>query len=446
MGYAVLHLLKSKGGSLSMSAHIERTVAPANADPERTHLNRELIEFPDGVTSRTEAIKHRLDTVGLKRKIGKNQVTDFNIILSGTSEDMNKIAQQGKLNDWCSDNIDWLNETYGADNVVSAVLHLDEKTPHIHATVVPIVTTERKRRKREEHVKKQYRKKSATAPRLCVDEVMSRDKLKEYQNTYAQAMAKYGLQRGIEGSEARHISTNQFYREVFHQTEVEKENLSKLEQQQSEAQENLSKVKSDIRKENFKNSAADVGATLLDGVSSILGSGKTKQQQHKIEALEVENNYLHQEIERVKGIAKDEINKRHDQYMVRESELKEENNKLKETLGKIYDFFPYVKEMLHLEGFIRKVGFGTDMIKRLFNREEVGFRGKIYSYEHKRDFETESSTAKLEPDPTPDRPHKFRLTIDRLDIYDWFHQKHKEFLHTISINIKEPKQNRGHRM
>ena len=33
---------------------------------------------------------------------------------------------------------------------------------------------------------------------------MSRVKLKEYQDTYAQAMAKYGLQRGIEGSEARH--------------------------------------------------------------------------------------------------------------------------------------------------------------------------------------------------------------------------------------------------
>ena len=44
---------------------------------------------------------------------------------------------------------------------------------------------------------------------------MARDKLKAYQTTYAEAMAKYGLRRGIDGSEAKHISTQQYYREVF---------------------------------------------------------------------------------------------------------------------------------------------------------------------------------------------------------------------------------------
>ncbi|MBR1412366.1 MAG: mobilization protein, partial [Prevotella sp.] len=71
MGYAVLHLEKAKGAGSGMSAHIERTIQPKNADPKRTHLNRELIQFSDGVHNRTEAIQHRLDTVGLRRKIGK---------------------------------------------------------------------------------------------------------------------------------------------------------------------------------------------------------------------------------------------------------------------------------------------------------------------------------------------------------------------------------------
>ena len=62
MGYAVLHLDKAKGADSGMSAHIERTIHPKNADPSRTHLNRELIQFPEGVTSRTQAILHRLDT------------------------------------------------------------------------------------------------------------------------------------------------------------------------------------------------------------------------------------------------------------------------------------------------------------------------------------------------------------------------------------------------
>ena len=91
MGYAVLHLDKAKGADSGMSAHIERTIHPKNADPTRTHLNRELIQFPDGVTNRTQAIQHRLDTAGLKRKIGKNQVQAIRILLTGTHEDMVQI-------------------------------------------------------------------------------------------------------------------------------------------------------------------------------------------------------------------------------------------------------------------------------------------------------------------------------------------------------------------
>ena len=64
-------------------------------------------------------------------------------------EQMIKIVQQGHLNRWTDANLKWLRDTFGADNVVSCVLHMDEKTPHLHATVVPIVMGERKRPVRE---------------------------------------------------------------------------------------------------------------------------------------------------------------------------------------------------------------------------------------------------------------------------------------------------------
>ena len=145
MGYAVLHLEKAKGTDSRMSAHIERTVHPKNADRTRTHLNRELIAFPEGVADRTQAINYRLAHAGLTRKIGKNQVKVIRVMLSGSPEDMKRIEAEGKLAQWCADNLVWLNKTFGADNVVSAVLHLDESTPHIHAAVVPIVTGERRK-------------------------------------------------------------------------------------------------------------------------------------------------------------------------------------------------------------------------------------------------------------------------------------------------------------
>ncbi len=219
MGYAVLHLDKASANEVKMTAHIERTQMPKNADPERTHLNRELIEFPEGVADRTQAIQHRLDNAELIRKIGTNQVRAIRIVLTGSNKDMKRIEAEGKLDEWCENNLDWLRKTYGAENLVSAVLHLDEAAPHLHATVIPIVTGKRRkvRENRDKPANKKYRKKDPNAARLCADDVMTRIKLKEYQDIYALAMSKYGLARGIVGSDARHISTQEFYSRVMAQ-------------------------------------------------------------------------------------------------------------------------------------------------------------------------------------------------------------------------------------
>lgn len=85
---------------------------------------------------------------------------------------------------------------------------MDEKTLHIHATCVPIVKGESKRRKREEQVKKRYRKKPTDTVGLSADDMMTRQKLKFYQDGYAMAMQGHGLQGGINGSEPDIFPTN----------------------------------------------------------------------------------------------------------------------------------------------------------------------------------------------------------------------------------------------
>ncbi len=92
---------------------------------------------------------------------------------------------------------------------------MDEKTPHLHATVVPIVTGERKRKSREGE--KKYR--THTGPRLSADDVMGRAWLSIYQNTYAEAMREFGLQRGVVGSTAKHQSNSEYYRQQVLQYE-----------------------------------------------------------------------------------------------------------------------------------------------------------------------------------------------------------------------------------
>ena len=162
---------KAKGSSDTReSDHIERKVIPDNADPTRTHLNRELVKMPSGVYGRDEAIAHRIKTAGIKRKITNDQVRVIRTVLSGTHEDMMNITEKGQLDDWCNDSLIWLQDTFGKENVVSVVLHMDEHTPHLHASIVPIVTGERRkaRNKTMEEGKQTYRKKANTVRLLSL--------------------------------------------------------------------------------------------------------------------------------------------------------------------------------------------------------------------------------------------------------------------------------------
>ncbi len=413
MGYAVLHLEKAKGSDSAMSAHIERTVEPKNADSKRKHLNRELVQFPSGVANRTQAIQHRLDTANLKRKIGKNQVRAIRVMLTGTHEDMAEIERKGGLDSWCRDNLDWLRAQYGAENLVSAVLHLDEKTPHIHATVVPIVATERVRRKREEGVKRNYKSKST--PRLCADEVMSRAKLKAYQDSYAEAMGKYGLQRGVDGSKAKHTSTAEYYRELTIQTEVLKSELQA--------------TKSEVSKAKLKSSAADVGSKLLDGASSLLGTSKVKR-------LEQENEALRSHIEELKSDNAENIATLKQEFNERETELSNEVAGLKSTLTSVMELIPEMMSHLRFTKLCKTMGFGIEMIRQLINGEEVRFSGSLYSAGLKSRYHTDGSVAKR---ITTDNGSEASLLIDNKPHTQWFADKHRHRLNPQQSNQTKSK-------
>lgn len=127
---------------------------------------------------------------------------------------MRRIQAAGKLDEWCKDNIEWLQDTFGKDNIVSAVLHLDEKTPHIHATVVPIVTGERRKKhkkkedgkqeqdnkpERDKLAKRQYRKKSADSIRaLLFGKTLSGNSAKFYSPEHKQRFEAKDIQLKIE--------------------------------------------------------------------------------------------------------------------------------------------------------------------------------------------------------------------------------------------------------
>ncbi|MCD7938460.1 MAG: plasmid recombination protein [Tannerellaceae bacterium] len=408
MGYVVLHLKKPKGSNHALSAHTERKVDPNNADFKRTHLNRELIPFPEAVKNRSEAITYRLEHAGLSRKIGKNQVTSFLVMLSGSPEDMIRIEKEGRLEEWCDKNIQWLEDTFGKENVVSALLHRDEKTPHIHATIVPIVKGERRKASLEENNgKRKYKKKNPNRPRLCADDVITREKLEGYQDSYALYMDPFGLQRGIKGSEARHIDTADYYRRITKE-------IKKLEDQIRLLQKSELEIQTHIESLHTKEKIEKVKDQLFSTVGNLFGSNKQ-------ELLKEENRNLSYKIEDLKK----EIQTLHNTLLQERKEYKETLSGLINFVDKINKRFPQAKDFLEVEELCKNIGLDESTIIKLLKGNPVpSYSGKLYSDSHRKYFPVESSTLEIIQNPRTDKIH---LVVDQIDIGDWFKKKSEEY-------------------
>ena len=425
MGYISIQINKAKGSAdTGASDHIERKTIPKNADPTRTHLNRELVEFPDGVSDRTEAISHRIRTAGIKRKITPDQVRAIRIVLSGTHEDMMKIQDEGRLDEWCDDNLQWLHRTFGKENTVSAVLHMDEHTPHIHATVVPIVTGKRRKaRQKQVDGRRTYRKK-ANAVRLCADDLMSRERLVAYHDSYAAAMAKYGLQRGIRGSEARHTTTAQYYRDLKRQTGELEANVQQLQTEQRQAERQLDEVRKEIKSEKLEAAKTEAKTALVAKVGSLLGSNKLKEEreglQQRLSVLEKQNEELMQHIKQM------------------EREHQSERTKFNEYIDMIQRYFPYVEKLLPLIDFCRNtLNFSERVIQELCKLKEVRLKGDFYSPEFNRKFRDENAVFSFEEDKS--RKGHYQIYVNDIPLVQWFRQKAHKWRNSLEITTTKQK-------
>ena len=453
MGYISIQINKAKGSAdTGASDHIERKTMPKNADPTRTHLNRELVEFPDGVADRTEAISHRIRTAGIKRKITPDQVRAIRIVLSGTHEDLMKVQDEGRLDEWCADNLQWLHCTFGRENTVSAVLHMDEHTPHIHATVVPIVTGERRKaKKKQAEGKRTYRKKTDTV-RLCADDVLTREKLVAYHDSYAEAMAKYGLQRGVRGSEARHVTTAQYYRDLKRQTGELEANVQQLQTEQRQAEQQLDEVKREIKSEKLEAAKTEAKAALVTKVSSLLGSGRLKE-------LEADNRTLQNEVavrdESIKLLQQQmqrqqeehsrqliELQAKHRREMAdKETEHQKKVSFLKSIISKAQTWFPLFQELVYMEKFCLKVGFNERQTATLISGKSLFYEGELYSEEHRRKFMTERAGFQVVKDPKD--KSKLALAINRQLIGEWFKEQFDRLFSSIRKTVAPHRKGKG---
>ena len=106
-------------------------------DPTKTYLNHDLVN-PANVFYRDLVVK-RLQEASIeagKNLVNSNSIVAFTLYLAYThgAETENGFTVQ----QWEQASLKWMQDYFGERNVVSAMVHMDESSPHIHAIIVPI--------------------------------------------------------------------------------------------------------------------------------------------------------------------------------------------------------------------------------------------------------------------------------------------------------------------
>lgn len=227
MSYAILRVRKlSTAGQMSgMQRHNDRTNNVRNADPDLRHMNRGLSKTKTGDIR--QDVEARIEQAGVKVKSNSVKCLEFLMTASNDAFHFKKVKTEegkwtleGDTEKWYKfrdRSIEWLQDRYGAENLVNLSIHYDEKTPHIHAYVTPIIRKEKKwKNQKGSGVKIEN---SLTAR----DIVGGKEKLSAMQDDFALVMSDLGLKRGEKGSKAHHEDISKYYERVNKSKEFNKE-------------------------------------------------------------------------------------------------------------------------------------------------------------------------------------------------------------------------------
>lgn len=141
MAYAILRFAKRKGGAAkAIAAHNERTKEAYASNPDidksRTVQNYHLIAPR---WSYGQEIRHRISMAGCR--VRRDSVKFVETLIT-TSPEFAK-AHESEMPEYFERALGFLKERVGEENIFSAVVHMDEKTPHMHLCFVPLTKDKR---------------------------------------------------------------------------------------------------------------------------------------------------------------------------------------------------------------------------------------------------------------------------------------------------------------
>ena len=179
--YAIMRFKKYKGPEISrIEAHDERTketyASNPDVDPSRSKNNFHLVEPAGKYRAMSEK---RIAEVGCRTRSDSVRVVET---LVTASPHFFKGKSKKEVREFFELAMEFFEEKIGKENFISAVVHMDEKTPHMHFSFVPITAD----------------------GRLCAKEIIgNKKKLTQWQDEFWEHMVrKYPeLERGESASE-----------------------------------------------------------------------------------------------------------------------------------------------------------------------------------------------------------------------------------------------------
>lgn len=265
--YAIARIKKySRVGQVGyLVNHHLRYVEVANADPK----------IKNEVLHQVEDVKKFLEDIPKGSK--KNAVRFIDCLFTAS-----RFEDKRQLEQWKKKTMDFVKETYGAENIALAVLHKDETTDHMHVIIKPINPKTKK-----------------LGAGWLFD---GRDKMQAYQDKYHLAVGNLGFSRGVKGSRAKHQTIKQFYRKIA-QAEIE---ANEFKTQLAEAVRKVEEIPKTQRifGDKFRLALVPIFGGLLKKAKVVAGLEKVLQAEKKEElanklASKVEN--LEMKLEKLTG-------------------------------------------------------------------------------------------------------------------------------------------------
>ena len=153
-------------------------------DFTRTRNNYNIIKRQ---RSYTQFINDKIEALDLPTKVRKDAVLMCSFVVGSDREFFGRLSPN-EQQQFFVDCTRFFAERYGEENIISAVVHLDETTPHLHLNLIPIANG-----------------------RLCAKTLFDRKELQNLQTDFHSVVGKkWNLQRGKEGSTAKHLDTAAF--------------------------------------------------------------------------------------------------------------------------------------------------------------------------------------------------------------------------------------------